>query len=285
MPNAITSHVENAAATIVARPLGAMDASGEASLNTLQQVTVSVAYDDLYEQVLTPEDSTLLANSFTVSGEGDQFAATLSDSPSFEDVLARNMASAICTAESKNIDPEGTDASNNSVGHNLKDAIYNGMLNNFKRVFADSIPNLLESDWALSNSVGYAAGAADMAGKLVAAEAEILAQQLPESNYVLYMDGSENPTTTALPLKDGDSIIFVFQVAQSAVSRIVTKTPGTSADTGASAVAGGTASPYGSSAVVNYATNSRKVAFKFTVSKAASNTIDAKLASLAAIPE
>jgi hypothetical protein len=285
MPNAITSHVEDAAATIVARPLGAMDASGQASLNTLQQVTVSVAYDDLYEQVLSTADSTLLANSFTISGEGDEFAATLSNSANFQDVLARNMASAICTAETKNIDPEGTDASNNSVGQNLKDAIYNGMLNNFKRVFADSIPNLLESDWALSNTVGYAGGAADMAGKLVAAECEILAQQLPESNYELYMDASENPTTTALPLKHGDSIIFVFQVSQSAVSRIVTKTPGSNVDTGASAVAGGTASPYGSSAVVSYSSNSRKVAFKFTVAKSSGNTVDAKLASLTAIAE
>ena len=279
MPNAVTIHTESEASTIVARPLGAMDASGEAALNTLQQVTVSVAYDDLYEQALSAEDSSKLANAFSISGTGATFTATLSGAPDFEDVLARNMATAICTAESKNIDPEGTDASNNSVGHNLKDAIYNGMLNNFKRVFADSIPNLLESDWSLSNSVGYAGGAADMAGKLVDQECEILAQQLPESNYVLYMDGSENPLTTALPLKGGDSIIFVFQVEQEAVSRVITKVAGSNPDTGASAVAGGSASPYGSSAVVNYATNSRKVAFKFSVRNAA-GTAGAKLDSL-----
>lgn len=265
MPNAITSHVESAAATIVARPLGAMDASGEAALNTLQQVTVSVAYDDLYEQALSAADSTKLANAFAISGTGATFTAHLSSSADFEDVLTRNMASAICTAESANVDPSGSDASNNSVGHNLKDAIYNGMLNNFKRIFTDSIPNLLESDWSLSNTVGYAGGAADMAGKLVDQECEILAQQLPESNYVLYMDASEDTVTSALPLKGGDSIIFVFNVSEAAVARIVTKTPGANPDTGASAVAGGSASPYGSSAVVNYSSNTRKVAFKFSV--------------------
>jgi hypothetical protein len=262
-----------------------MDASGQASLNTLQQVTVSVAYDDLYEQVLSTADSTLLANSFTISGEGDEFSAVLSNSANFEDVLARNMATAICTAESANVDPEGTDASNNSVGHNLKNAILNGMINRFKREFTDDIPNLLESDYVLTNSVGYAGGAADMAGKLTAAECEILAQQIPESNYDLYSDASENPITTALPLKHGDSIVFVFEVTQSAVSRVITKVTGSNLDTGATPVAGGSASPYGSGAVVSYSIDSRRVAFKFTVSKSAGNTVDAKLASLNSIPE
>jgi hypothetical protein len=156
------------------------------------------------------------------------------------------------------------------------------MINTFKREFTDDIPNLLESDYVLTNSVGYAGGAADMAGKLVAQECEILAQQLPESNYTLYSDASENPTTTALPLKDGDSIIFVFDVTQSAVSRVITKVAGSNPDTGASAVAGGSASPYGSGAVVSYSIANRKVAFKFTVSKAASNTANAKLADLSA---
>lgn len=281
MPNALTGTT----GTIVARPLGAMDASGQASLKTLQQVTVSVAYDDLYEQVLSTADSTALANSFTISGEGDEFSAVLSNSANFQDVLARNMATAICTAESANVDPEGTDASNNSVGHNLKNAILNGMINRFKRVFTDDIPNLLESDYVLTNSVGYAAAAADMAGKLTALECEILAQQIPESNYDLYSDTSENPTTTALPLKHGDSIVFVFEVNQSNVSRVITKTSGSNLDTGASAVAGGSASPYGSGAVVSYSIDSRKVAFKFTVAKSAGNTVDAKLASLNSIPE
>jgi hypothetical protein len=261
MPNARTG-IE---ATIVARPIGAMDASGEAALTTLQQVTVSVAYDDLYEQTLSVADSTKLANAFSISGSGASFSVELTSSQDFQDVLAANMESAICTAQNSNVDPQGTDADNSSIGHNLKDAIYNGMLNNFKRIFTDSIPNLLESDWSLSNTVGYAAGAADMAGKLDIPECEVLAQQLPESNYVLYQDGSENTLTSALPLKDGDSIIFVFNVSESSVARIPTKTPGASGDGNAAAVTGTPSNPYGSSAVVSYASNSRVVAFKFTV--------------------
>jgi len=273
MPSAVTSHVESAAATIVARPVAHIDASGEAALVTLQEVNVSVAYDDLYEQALSAADSTKLANAFAVSGNGASFTVSISSASDFEDVLARNMALAICTEYNSNKDISGSDAGV-GVGLNLKDTIYNGMLNQFKQVFTDSLPNLLESDWALSNSVGYAAGAADMESKLNAQECEILAQQLPESNYVLYMDASENTTTTALPLKDGDSIIFVFDVAESAVARVNTKTPGANPDTGATAAANASngKSPYGAAQqAVTYISNTRTVAFKFAVKSAAHN--------------
>jgi hypothetical protein len=273
MPNAVTSHVESAAATIVARPVGQLDASGEAALTTLQEVTVSVAYDDLYEQALSAADSTKLANAFAVSGNGATFTASISSAADFEDVLARNMATALCTEYNSKKDISGSDASV-GLGLNLKQTIYNGMLNQFKRVFTDSLPNLLESDWALSNTVGYADAAGDMKTKLDHQECEILAQQLPESNYVLYMDASENSVTSALPLKDGDSIIFVFQVSESAVARINTKTPGANPDTGASATANAAngKSPYGAAQqAVTYLANTRTVAFKFAVKSAAHN--------------
>jgi hypothetical protein len=274
MPNAVTSHVEHAAATIVARPVGQLDASGEAALVTLQEVTVSVAYDDLYLQELSAADSTKLANAFAVSGNGATFTASISSAADFEDVLARNMATAICTEYNSKKDISGSDASV-GLGLNLKQTIYNGMLNQFKRVFTDSLPNLLESDWALSNTVGYAPAAADMQTKLTAQECEIIAQQLPESNYVLYMDASsEDAVTSALPLKDGDSIIFVFQVSESAVARVNTKTPGANPDTGASAAANASNgnSPYGAAQqAVTYISNTRTVAFQFKVKSDAHN--------------
>jgi hypothetical protein len=183
------------------------------------------------------------------------------------------MATAVCTEYNSKKDISGSDASV-GIGLNLKQTIYNGMLNQFKQVFTDSLPNLLESDWALSNTVGYAAGAADMDSKLNNQECEILAQQLPESNYTLYADGSENTVTRALPLKDGDSIIFVFQVSESAVARINTKTPGANPDTGASAAANAAngKSPYGAAQqAVTYVSNTRTVAFKFAVKSDAHN--------------
>jgi hypothetical protein len=274
MPDAQTSHIEDAPATIVARVYGSLDASGEAALVTLQQVTVVVAYDDLYEQILDASDSTALANAFDVSGNGESFTVTLAASGAarvaFEDVLARNMASALCTDYNSNGDISGEDAPT-GLGLNLKDTLHGSIVNNFKRVFTDSLPNLLQSNWEVTNAVGYAAGAADMAGKLNPAECEILAQQLPESNYVLYMDLSENTEIKALPLKAGDSIIFVFNVAESAQA-VMSKDDGLNADTGATAVPAGQggASPYGTTQQsVTYTAGTRVVAFKFTVQNAA----------------
>jgi len=283
MPSISTSHDENAPAIIVARPIGALDASGSASLTTLQEVSVSINYDDLYDVTLSAADSTKIANAFTVSGNGGSFAATLSSSSDFQDVLAAAMAAATCTTHSSAIDN-----SYNVVGVNLKDNLYNEMLTKFKKVFEDLLPNILESDWALSNDVNYAGGASDMAGKITDPEAEIIAQQLPESNYSLYMDASENPTTSALPVKEGDKLVFVFDVTESAVARVDKKTAGTNADSNNAAPAGqatpsnatagspGAAGsgPYGvNQQSIVYSSNSRKVAFQLTLrnSQAAGN--------------
>lgn len=285
MPNAVTIKDEDAVATIVARPIADMDASGSAGLITLEQVSVSVAYDDLYEHTLSSADSTKLANSFKVDGNGASFAAILDASGDFKDVLTRNMASAVLATAGNSIDN-----SYNEVGVDLSGNLYNELLTKFKHVFADTLPNILQSDWALSNSVNYAGGAANMAGLIVPVEAEILAQQLPESNYELYMDGSENSTTIALPLKDGDSIIFVFDVKLGAVIRTAKKTAGTNASAPTESAAAGSpgsdgSGPYGSAInSVTYDYNSRKVAFKFTVAKDASNTTDAKLHNLTPVP-
>jgi azurin len=302
MPSpATTSDVSGA--VIVARVIAEMDASGQAALTTLQKVTVSVSYDDLYEHTLSFQDSAKLCKAFTISGAvengvtvgGDNFAATLSNATDFEAVLASNMEVALCKEYSSNDDISGSDA---LVGLNLtlKQTLYNGMLNKFKRVFADSLPNLLESDWSLSNQVDYAGGAANMRELIVAAEAEIIAQQIPESNYALYMDGSENATTTALPLKHGDSIVFVFHVNEAGVSRVNSRTygsyedanavavpasgtaPGAGAGTSSGAAAGGA---YGATQqAVSYILNDRTVAFKFTVVKNPANTTNAKLHQL-----
>jgi len=270
MPNAVTSHAEDAAATIVARLVAEMDASGSASLVTLQQVTVSVGYDDLYEQTLSVGDSTALANAFTVEGNGSSFTVSITDPSEFERVLRVNMATALCTEYNSNDDISGGDAPTGQ-GLNLKDTLYGSIVNQFKQVFTDSLPNLLQSNWVVQNEVGYDVGAQNMRILLDAKECEILAQQLPESNYELYMDTSENTVTDALPLKAGDSVIFVFHVTEKAEA-IMSKDDGLNADTGATAVPAGAggASPYGTlQQSVTYTTNDRTVAFKFTVQNAA----------------
>jgi hypothetical protein len=271
MPNAVA--ITGGDATIVARVIGEMAASGEAALTTLNQVSVSVGYDDLYEVTLSAADSTKLANAFKISGSGATFLAHLENSADFQQVLAGAMSNAVCV---------GPGGSNPSVGKKLDKAIYDEMLNQFKRIFTDALPNLLESDWALSNVVEWAAGAEDMAGKLDNKECEILAQQLPESNYELYMDGSENPVTDALSLKGNDSVIFVFDVAESGVARNITKTEGTNSDVGATAEPNGAFGDLGAQNVNAYTANNRLVAFKLIVKNAASSA--GALDSLRAVP-
>jgi len=279
-PTVSTIQTENAGSRIVARPVADLDASGSAALTTLQQVSVTVAYDDAYTVTLGEADARKLANAFTLDGSGADFSCTLTSKPDFEDVLARNMASAVCNEWTS------TNSTITSVGKDLKTALYDEMAGSFKKIFEDALPNILESDWELTNGVAYEAGAAAMATAINATEAEILAQQFPESNYVLYQKGGsgpdkEDPVTKALPVKGGDSLVFVFNVKQLLVSRVDKKTAGSTTDI---SVAGSTTtstaganpgagqagltipSVYGTGVQqTQYVANDRRVAFTFII--------------------
>jgi len=293
MPNAVTDNT-GASCTIVARPVAALDASGQASLVTLEQVTVSVSYDDLYRVTLSDADAIKLLNSFTLDGSGTSFACTLDNSADFQEVLTSAMRDAAAVSFTN------TNASNNSVGNTLSQNLMAEILATFKSIYEDTIPNVLQSDWDISNNVAYAAGALDMANKLVPEEAELLAQQLPESNYIEYMDASENTTTHALPLKRGDKLVFVFYLREEAVARVDKKTPGSTVEAALAAGVAATAAapptaatagtsggstvtpavsaaaagqsevgagPYGNSMqAVTYASNTRTVAFELVMS-------------------
>ena len=261
MPSAITS-----AGNIVARPVASMDASGEATYQTLNQVSVEVAYDDLYEISLDGPDSWKLANAFTLSGEASTFTAVLSTQADFEEVLARKMAEALCVAQ-------GIAHVPSSVGKDLAQAINDEMDHVFS-LATNAVPNLLE-EATFSNSVGWADGANNMAVLLTPTEVELLAQQIPEANYALYSDASGDNFAGHLPLKNTDSVTFVFNVTHSLVTRVDSKTPGGQSD--ASIVAEVTlpaqappVGPYGTgSQAAAYASNSRIIAFKFNVTGAA----------------
>lgn len=289
MPNAVTVNTGSAGCTIVARPVAALDASGQASLVTLEQVTVSVSYEDLYRVTLSDADAIKLLNSFTLDGSGTSFACILDNSADFQEVLTRAMSTA------SGVSFTNSNASLDVAGNTLSKNLMAEILNTFKSIYEDTIPNVLQSDWDISNNVAYAAGAADMADKLVPEEAELLAQQLPESNYSAYMDASENTTTHALPLKKGDKLVFVFYLREAAVARVDKKTPGSTveatptavgvangpsggstttpaapaAEAGESAVGTG---PYGDSTqAVTYASNTRTVAFELVLSSGGTN--------------
>jgi hypothetical protein len=280
MPTASTVQTENNPSIIVARPIADLDASGSAALTTLEQVSVSVDYDDKYVMDSILDDAKKLANAFTLDGSGADFSCTLSSKADFVDVLARNMATATCskwTSAKSSID---------STGKVLKTALYDEMAGAFKKIFEDALPNILESDWELTNGVAYEAGADAMADLITATEAEILAQQFPESNYVLYQKGGngadkEDPVTKALPVKGGDSLVFVFNVKQLLVSRVDKKTAGSTSDANVlgsttTSTAGAAPGPGQASLTIpsiygtgvqqtQYAANNRLVAFQFNI--------------------
>jgi hypothetical protein len=104
--------------------------------------------------------------------------------------------------------------------------LYNDALSTLKDVWSDLLANVLQSNWNLSVAVDSETGASNMHDDLTDAAANIrkaIAAQLPESNFALYMDASENPITSALPLKLNDTIVFLFDTTTSLLSRAPNK--------------------------------------------------------------
>ena len=253
---------DNSMATAVARVVAEMAADGEASYTTVNKLAVSVDYDDLYDVSLNPADSWKLANAFAVSGPGTQFTATLSGSADLQEVLARKLAEATCTAQGIAHVPA-------NEGKNLHDAIYDEMEYTFS-LLTNAIPDILE-EATHSNTVDWAGGAQDLASKLDVSECEIIAQQLPEANYALYSDASGANFVGCLPVKDQDTLVFVFNVSESTVTRQDSKTPGQRSDVATGVT--NLAPAYGvGSQSVSYASNSRKIAFRVKVSNAAGDS-------------
>jgi hypothetical protein len=252
LATASTVAVEGGSANIFVCPVvGALDISGNASLTTLQQVSVAISYNDRYDIEI---DGNALVSSFALDGSGSTFAVNWSDGTGAQ--FAGVMEAVIDGAE--------------NGGKTLSKLLGDEMLNTFKAIFADTLPNLLQSEWSLAHDVKSAEAAADMQGKLTAGPREIIAQQLPESNYAAYMDASENPTTADLPLVNGDTLVFIFDVNENLVVRTDKKTAGANADSatdvteaGAPAGAGAAATgPYGETVQgITYLYNSRRVAF------------------------
>jgi hypothetical protein len=255
-----------------------MDASGEASIETLIQQAVSMAYDISFGVTITQAEAAKIANVFTVTGGASSFAVAMDSSKKadFESALTAVINTAV-----------------NGSSLTLQKVIYNDAKNTLKDVFSDLLANLLESNWSLNTTVGAAAGAANMYADLSGADAGIraaVARQLPESNYSLYMDASENPTTDALPLKGGDTIVFLFDVRTAVIARANSKVPATSpptvtdpaggATTGSGSVSNAAGSaytqPFGTGLVQSYAGRNDMVAFFVTVGGAAGSALALK---------
>lgn len=259
--------------TFVAPVYADLQLDGSANLTTLNLVSVSMAYNDRFDIMLDAADTLKLLNSFVVSGAGATFKVDWAEGEldKFQSILAKVLANATCTSS-------GTVE---SVGKKLADILHDEGLSAFRNAFADMIPNILESGWFFSTSVNYAGGAENMYNALDAAAREIIAQQIPQSKYAMYMDGSENPTITTLPVTVGDKLVFVFTANQVLIARGAKKTPGTSGDVVDTAVTVDSANAYGISGQnITYDYNTRKIAFFVALSGAEGEATGSKIAAL-----
>lgn len=269
MPNATTTST-----TFVCPVIGDLGLSGSASGQTLQQVTVDLPYDDLYEITLDASHSLALLTSFQLSGNGATFAVDWSDTTG--DKFKGEMQYIIDNAQ----------MSSKTLATRLDD----GVDDMFNSAF-NGIANILESGVTYSTSVDSDGGANDMRTKLNGANREIIAQQIPEDHYNAYTLGvaagvsGENSSTTALPLFVGDKLVFIFDTLQTLEVRLTpTKVEGANPDTGATAVAGASTSfnPYGASMNSMYSYSRKKIAFQVTVAGAEGDAVGDKIAALEA---
>jgi hypothetical protein len=247
------STVSTSATTCVVPIYSSLDASGSASLDTLIQASVQMEYDISFNVTLNATISSNLINGFVVSGGADVFAVDMATGGAKEAFIT-TLTSAIQNAK-------------NADDLTLQQYLYNDALGTLSDVWSDDLANVLQSNWSLNVSVDNGGGATNMQADLDAAAANIrraVAAQLPEANFMLYTDASENPVSDALPLKNEDTIVFLFDVAMNMISRANSKVQGSNgaAADGASAnvsqpeagaPAGSTATATGS--ISNVATN------------------------------
>ena len=215
MASVSTVNTESAPSVCVVPLYSSMDVTGTASIETLIQETVTMAYDLSYNATLTEAASAKIANAFKVSGGATNFKVDM-DAAAKADFIAALQAA--------------IDVATDPASLTLQKTLYNDALATLKTVWADALANVLESNWSLNVTVDSANGAKNMQEDLADAGAvdarRAIAAQLPESNFALYMDGSENPVTAALPLKNEDVIVFLFDVATDLISRANSKVNG-----------------------------------------------------------
>jgi hypothetical protein len=184
----------------------ALDASGSATMNVVQLERVSMPYDEKYDLTLSEAESADLLNGFVLTHvNGVVLGATAArGDAAWKAVLQKVIEDA-----------------QNAGGESLSDNLYNQLLTTFKSIFEDNIANMLQDNWSLSVTVNAVGGAANMWTALGAAPdaCRLLAQQIPNSNYLLYSDASENMLTNALPMKNDDKIVFIFNLATNTVAR------------------------------------------------------------------
>jgi len=250
------STASTAAAKFVAPYVASMDASGAADFVYIQQETVSITGIDYeFDVTLSSANTKKLLEAFTVSGKGvdASFNVTLSSSADFREVL---MAVINGAQEASNA---GT---NKTATTQLEADLHAGLV---AAIGTDSLINTVENIdvTGVDVTIDSSGGSANMADNLSDERCRLIYTQIPAAALNLYMDGSENQTTSALPLKGGDVLTFVFDVN---VSDVVPNKSQTDVNTGANpqgVTSGTSAGNYTSN--LHYDLASKRIAFNLTM--------------------
>ena len=228
--------VTSAANNYVAPYIAVLDASGTANLTELalsQQVVTITGVQQTFEATLEETDAITLLNSFTVTGGvkpglGDgttDLAITLDDT--IKPVLASAIADAL-------------NSSNKAVPAWLNEQLS-------ARLTAHILSTLGLSVTATSSVTVDVSGAATNMKNGLAANSNILEAlylQIDQDTLNLYEAGATNsiigvvPTTSALPMKKGDSITFVFDTTAFSVNAGITKTTSNASEAAPAATTG-----------------------------------------------
>ena len=237
----VNASATTSATRFIVPVMGELAVDASATLITLDELTVTMPYDDKFTHTLSSELSADLIKSFVLSGSGQTFAVDMAAGATNK--LAAVLENVIDNAKyAPDASTAGDNAAQNAQdldnsGNTLDQVLGADLAMVFRIQFTDSLPNILESDNVIVHTVYSAAGAKDLSDKLAdsgaAAAREIIAQQLPESNYTAWADASENAAATYLPLLDDQEIVFVFNVAEKMVVRTESKTAGSNPDTSA----------------------------------------------------
>jgi len=278
--------VSSSAGNYVAPYIAVLDASGTANLTELaltQQVVTIAGVQQTFEAVLTNTDAVKLLNSFTVTGGvndglGDgstTLAIALTETTDFQTVLA----SAIAAAVNGNETPKAVPAW-------LNDRLS-------ARLTAHILSTLGLSVTATSSVTVDAAGAAANMKSGLGADSDILEAlylQIDQPTLNIYSAGATDtiigvvPVTSALPMKAGDAITFVFDTTAFSVYAGITKATSNAsgaapaATTGATGGAPATMTPgdaatvppysYDPTSTLTYFEDSYRVAFRVVLGTA-----------------
>lgn len=207
-----------------------MTESATAETSTLEEKKVTITGIDQLFQYATASasEAAALLNAFDVSGYGDLLTVSMdvNGAAAFKALLKK----AIDDGTSANVDASGhavgTDKAIDFLNDGLKDDLQTLIGNYFNAMNVAGAA-------ALVNTVKYkitgfsqqtvvldaSGGAAQMWSDLSDNSDDLLNiyLQIPQATLNMYKDGSDNPTTAALPLQNGDSLTFVFDVLPSAV--------------------------------------------------------------------